>query len=241
MIKIIVCDDNPNSNNRLKKLLGLCEENFDITIFTSWKQLKENYNKFDIYFLDLDLEESNDGLELVKQIKEDNPEAEIVIINIDDFYMRFAQYADCAGYLIKPISQPHLKNIMTRIMRNIKAKSCILKTKEGNLKVYLNNLLYINIEERNTCFHLKDRKILGLSLRGSFKDAQLYLLDKPELLFIKPSLIVNIDNIECLSREKIIFSNQEEYYLPRGAYKNIEPVWYYYHEGRRKQQQEEVF
>ena len=240
MNKILICDNNSRSNERLKELLELCKENFDITIFTSWKQLKKNYKNFDIYFLDLDLEESNDGLELTKQIKEDNPEAEIVIINIDDFYMRFAQYAGCAGYLVKPISSTHLKNIMNRIMRSIKSKSCILKTKEGNLKVNLNNLLYINIEERNTCFHLKDKKILGLSLRGSFKNAQLYLLDKPELLFVKPSLIVNIDNIECLSREKIIFSNQEIYYLPRGAYKSIEPVWNYYHEGRRKQQ-EEVF
>ena len=39
-------------------------------------------------------------------------------------------------------------------------------------------------------------------------------MNKPELLRASPTLIVNIDNIEELSREKIIFSNKEELYLP---------------------------
>ena len=53
-------------------------------------------------------------------------------------------------------------------------------------------------------------------------------MNKPELLRASPTLIVNIDNIEELSREKIIFSNKEELYLPRGSYERIYPVWEYY-------------
>lgn len=122
---------------------------------------------------------------------------------------------------------------------NLKQKKCIIKTKEGQQKIILDDLLYVNIEQRSSCFHLKNNiNFYSTCLHGSFCKENNYLLNHPELLLIEPSLIINLDNIEILNREKITFTNKDILYLPRKAYDKIYSVWSYYHLPKER---EEIF
>jgi len=198
----------------------------------------KQFDQFDIYFLELDLKETN-GQELAIQIRNNNPTAEIIILNSDDFYRSFSYKINSCYYLMKPITKSLLDTALAIAFSRIKQKKCIIKTKEGYQKIILDDLLYINIEQRSSCFHLKNNiTFFSTCLHESFCKENNYLLNHPELLLIEPSLIVNLDNIEILNREKITFTNKDILYLPRKAYNKIYSVWSYYHLPKER---EEIF
>ena len=102
----------------------------------------------------------------------------------------------------------------------------IIPSECGDKKVPITRINYIDIEQRSLCFHLTLGNVTARCLlRTSFSRATEGYLQNENLLFIKPSLIINIDNIECLDKEKIIFINGDELYFPRRHYTEIYEKW----------------
>lgn len=233
MYKIALCDNDMSTLKRLAKAV----ENFgnknelqvDTYRFTNKESFLKCVEQFDIYFLELDLKEM-DGQELVRLIRQKNPLAEIVIMNSDNYYLSFSYTIKASYYLQKPITSALLNTALNIVFKNVQEKKCMIKTKEGCQKIILNDLLYVDIQQRSSCFHMKNnQEFFSTCLHGAFSKENNYLLNHAELLLVEPSLILNLDNIKILNRERIVFENNEILYLPRKAYDKIFPVWSHYH------------
>lgn len=125
-------------------------------------------------------------------------------------------------YLESLENAPKDINIVTKSQSRI----MLVPTAVGEELVYIKDLNYVNIEDRSLCYHMHNN-ILKAShvLRTSFEKSVSQYLHHPNLLFIKPSLLINVSNIKCLDREKIIFRNNETLYYPKKHYDVIKDKW----------------
>ena len=102
----------------------------------------------------------------------------------------------------------------------------IISVSEGDKRISLDKLNYMGIEQRSLCYHLTIGNMKARCiLRTSFIKAIEPYLRHENLLFIKPSLLINLDNIDILDKEKIIFTNGETLYFPKRHYEEIYERW----------------
>lgn len=241
MYNVALCDDNVNTLRLLEEAIIQYSNEHDIQVqiqrYSHFNDFYLYYDQFDVYFLELDLLEFN-GQDLVQMIRNKNKHAEIVIMNSDDFYLSFSFLMNVAYYLCKPIEKAQLNTALQIVFSRIVSKECIIKSKKGQRRILLDDLLYIDIQQRSSCFHLKNETIYSPCLHGTFRKENGYLLNHQELLLVEPSLIFNLDNIKELTREYVKFVDDNIFYLPRKGYDKIYPVWSYYHQSKER---EEIF
>ena len=102
----------------------------------------------------------------------------------------------------------------------------IISTSKGYKRVELKDLNFIDIEERSLFYHLDNEVIKArCTLRTSFAKAVEPYLCNDNLFFLKPSLLINIDNIQFLDKNHIIFKNDEILYFPKKYYIEIYNEW----------------
>ena len=102
----------------------------------------------------------------------------------------------------------------------------IIPTSKGDKRVELKDLNFIDIEERSLFYHLDNEVIKArCTLRTSFAKAVEPYLCNDNLFFLKPSLLININNIQFLDKDHIIFKNDEILYFPKKYYIEIYDKW----------------
>ena len=93
-------------------------------------------------------------------------------------------------------------------------------------RIYIKDLNYINIVNRNLRYHLSNGKEYdSQTLRQSFSKEVNSLLEKPELYFIQPSLLINLTNIETIWADHLRFENGDIVYFPKAAYEKLLEKW----------------
>lgn len=181
---------------------------------------------FDVYIMDLE-EEKEEVLFLGFQMKKIDSYGHFVYIDsqLDSFCDSLIAEADC--FLTKPITSVHLFPLLNKIRKMIKEDSVIVSTPEGDRRIRTSDLNYINIENRCLCYHLVGGELYdGRSLRGSFEKSITPLQHQRTLLFIPPSLLINIENIEILNTDHLYFVGGEKLYFPRKHHDAIEKYWH---------------
>lgn len=230
MFKVAICDDESVYARHLEKILtNYSNSLLQIQLYTSSNILLQNlYNNFDICFLDIEMPGLN-GIEIAKRIKSYNPQTYVVFTTAYSKYAVESYKVKGYAYVLKPFEKEQIEPILDELIELIGKEKSLIKTKDGMKKLTNQEIEYINIEGRNICYHLRDGSmILGPALRGMFRDAVSQFFNKPDFFFLQPSLIVNLENIEEMNREHIIFDNGEIYYLPKHGYDKIMQVWSYY-------------
>lgn len=150
-------------------------------------------------------------------------------IHKDKAYQAAKIHADY--FLAKPIDIEEFILILKKIKRKIQDDNIIIKIPAGERRVRANNLNYINIVKRCLCYHLKDGTVFdGQTLRTSFEKAisPLQHHKSKSLLFLPPSLLINIGEIKIVNSNNIIFENDDILYFPKKAYETIREAWINY-------------
>ena len=109
-----------------------------------------------------------------------------------------------------------------KIVTKTRSKIMLVPTAAGEELIYIRNLNYINIEERSMCYHLTEGMLKASHvLRNSFEKS----IRQYNLMFIKPSLLINLANIKSMNREYITFRSGEILYYPKKYYEAIHERW----------------
>ena len=124
-------------------------------------------------------------------------------------------------------SEESLDKIIDNLKSKIKQLAVVIKlAHNGEKRLDIKKLNYINITNRNLRYHLTDNTELNSqTLRQSFQKEIAPLLINPELYFIAPSLLINLANIEELYADHIVFINKATLYYPRSAYDKLKEAW----------------
>lgn len=187
-------------------------------------------SRFDVYIMDLE-NNKEEVIFLGAKMKQIDTFGHIIYIDaqMDSFCDSLLADADC--FLIKPITKNSLFPLLNKIRKLIKQDSIIISTPAGDRKIRTSDLNYINIEDRCLCYHLRNEDFYnGKSLRGSFEKSITPLQHQETLMFIPPSLLINIENIEVLNVDHLIFDNGEKIYFPKKHHDAIEEYWHKLHQ-----------
>ena len=112
------------------------------------------------------------------------------------------------------------KEYLFNILETIDEKEIELKTTDLKFhRIKIKDINYINVEGRNITYHLIDETLTGPSIRKKFSETVVATDFGPHFTLVSPTIMVNTKNIDYYDKDKIVFKNKDEIYLPKNAYK----------------------
>jgi DNA-binding LytR/AlgR family response regulator len=205
----------------IKQAAGEMSLTVQLSIFASGEQFLfelEDYPNLDLVFLDIEMN-NIDGLEVAQKIREKDSEMTIV------FATAFAEYAvqgyevQALDYLLKPIEVSQLIKVFHRhLERKPQIKESISLEVNGQLvKLFLEDILYVEVIKRECYIHLKDQTII---VNKTLKELSKELNEN----FIQThrSYLVNVAHIEGLLNADVELSNGETIPVSRRLSKEVQ-------------------
>lgn len=163
MLKIAVCDDEKPIRDYLKILVEKCA-NSEVSLFENGEDLLRNQLSFDIVLLDISLnfgcaKGTLNGVEVARRIREQS-DAIIIFITALKEYVFDAFDVGAFHYLLKPIDEQKLKEVMDRaigqIMKSKVQEPLVIKVNGTFIKIPIENIIYAENEARKIILYTKN-------------------------------------------------------------------------------------
>lgn len=118
-MRIAICDDCTEDAESLKK----CLKGNEVSVYSGADSLLEDIEnkrrQYDLYLLDIFMEESMNGIELAERLRKIQEEAVICFISTSDGFYREAYDLYAVQYLIKPVQEEALKKLLVKVQKNL--------------------------------------------------------------------------------------------------------------------------
>ncbi len=219
MFKVGLCEDEKIFRDQLTELVkqyfDAKGEKYAIDTYEKGEQLLEvEHTCYSIMFLDVEIKNGMNGLELAKKLRELNHTSFIVFITSHQEEAYKAFEVDAFRYLIKPVQKEKLFEVLDILIQKIKAlrnQIVILKTGQNLVKLHMSEILYIETVERKVKIctlkkdYIADNKISEL-------DAQLI---ENDFFRVHKSYLVNMAYIKEHTHTEVTMQNGIQIFISR--------------------------
>lgn len=228
ILLIGICDNDDQENNILEQIIKDYFEELKLTgqvyKFTNPQKLLNSKIDYDAIFLGITFN-NFDGIDLGHLLRMNNYTGEIIFVSSKTNYALASYEVKAFQFIKKPIYKEKIFPVLHAIRARKRKEYKYLDTPEGERKINLEEVLYADIRKRNVCCHLRDKIYYSKTLKTSFENYIGTLAYHPSFIFIPPSLIINLDQIEVLNKDNLTFKNRETLYFPKTAYNEIQRRW----------------
>ncbi len=206
-MKIAICDDNA----RIGRAVAGCVEEYlaqlelsegcEIKTFSSGEELLNAGIRFDIAFLDIEMQGLN-GLQVAKALLEENPDAIILIITAYPHYLDDVMELSLYRFITKPIEKEKLKKCLAAAVKKylLHSKTLEIKTESGNFLVKTSDIIYVSIEGKKVDVHTAP---FGTIRTNKPFDYWLEILDSCLFVQTHRSYIVNMRYIRSYTANSV--------------------------------------
>lgn len=180
MLHVAVVEDETEYRGLIQEMVGRYAKEYDFqiqtTAFPDGRELVQNYQKFDILLMDIEMPHLN-GMEAAQKIR--GLDKEVVIV----FITNMAQYAikgyevDALDFILKPLNYYTFSMRFTRAVGRVKnreGKRICLNLPDGAKFLDSREIYYVEIQNRMLHYHTKAGVF---TIRGALKDVQEELED----------------------------------------------------------------
>lgn len=208
-MKIAVCDD----YYAIEEILNLItlfdgdDNGFEVVCLSSGEDLENSFingNKFDIVFLDVELNGKN-GIEIAENIKSDFPKTIIVFISNHSAYMVDAFRAEALHFLTKPINKDEFDDVFSRAMRKYHAinTNLVFRWENERYNVRIDEILFIEGYHRHLVVRTFDGTVESI---GKLSEIYEYLR---EFSFVRvhQGYLVNMKHIKSFMKNEVVLIN----------------------------------
>ena len=234
-MKIAICDDDlicrAHIERLVKEYIAKGNHNISVTVYEHGDDLLEDAIKiggYDIYLLDV-LMPDTDGIKLGLSLREAGLNGKILYLTSSEEYALDAFRAKASNYILKPVNPEILFPVLDEVIGWISSrveKGILIKTKEGNVKVPFDNILYAELNNRAIEYHLVNGQILiSNTIRNSFSEAIQELLQETHFSMCGASVLVNLHHITMIKAEEVLFKNGASIYISKRVSKELRSVW----------------
>lgn len=119
IMKIAVCDDCAEDIVRLRKMLGGHEVSSYHDADCLLADVEEKEKRYDLYLLDILIDESINGIELAEKIRRTQEDAVICFISTSDGFYREAYDVYAIQYLLKPLQEEQVQRLLAKVSKNL--------------------------------------------------------------------------------------------------------------------------
>ncbi len=207
----------------MKKILN--EKHYSISEFSSGEELLLSIIKFDMYFLDIQMNKIT-GIEAAKKIRLINESGVIIFITGFKEYVFEAFDVRAFHYILKPVQEEKLKEILQSALAQFeKNDKFIIARTMGNLsKIFIKDILYIEAEQRKLKVHTS-YDIIEYYYKISDMEQE---LQGCYFFRCHKSYIVNLKYVKSFDSNSIILKNSENIYLSKYKLADFSREFMYY-------------
>ena len=205
-LKIAVCDDVAADRQWLASLVKAEQPYCEVAVYESGEALLwdfENGTRFDLSFLDIFMNGMS-GVEAARRIHSADPDTLLVFVSSSNHFYREAYDLYAFNYLIKPLAQDKLAEVLQRAIERLK------KDREQVIRVSFNHslytircsqLLYLSSEQHVINFHMKNGETV--KSYGKLDD---FITQLPAKFFVRchQSYIVNLNYVTNLTGSEFV-------------------------------------
>ncbi|NLG02240.1 MAG: response regulator transcription factor [Clostridia bacterium] len=216
-MRIAICDDEKKDLTHMYEMVTHYFETHsdmqtaEIDCFETAADIM-NHLDYDIYILDI-LIGDDSGLKVAKTIRNvSGMKCEIIFTtSSSDFALAaFSVYA--RQYLLKPVKQQELENVLTTIIKNkeIPEKQSLfsVKTAEGMRELDTNKIICVEYTARIIHFHMQQGALIqSIYIRSSFEDSIKELLKLQNYMQTHKSFAINMDYVKEYHQGEILLQN----------------------------------
>jgi len=210
MLRIAICDDMPDELQSLVLLTNqyLSANNLgaEVTEFSHPDALLTaiEAESFQLYILDIVMPMVN-GLELGKEIRRLDREAQIIYATTEPQFALQAYAASPINYLIKPIEKQQLFDTLTLAISkaDLAEEQTIAVKTAGSLRVMkLSDIVCCEYRSHAVTFRLTNgEEVSGRTFRGSFSEYCAPILKDRHFLQCHTSFVVNLRRVERFAKD----------------------------------------
>lgn len=222
-VRLAICDDDEVAAKAMEAILAL--HNFGVKLnvecfIDGHKLLKEAYReRYDILIMDIELSENKDenGMSISRKIKEEYPETILIFVSGHNYYRELVQY-EPFRFIGKPIIDENIliNAVKAAIEKNKKMINPTYTYKINGIDFVINqrDIIYIESYNRKITLHLiKDD---AFEFRGKLYQVEEEInKDFHKFVRISKSILVNLDFIQAVKKDKVILSGKKELLLSR--------------------------
>jgi len=161
-MRIAVCDDCKEDALQLKAYLV----GNDVRMYACAEELltvvEGGQLHFDLYLLDIYIEESINGIELAKRLRKQERDAVICFVSTSEDFYREAYDLYAVQYLLKPVQEEEINRLLERVSGSLlrdKEKSLSFKWKGETGKIPYGKILYISSRGHTLSIYCKDATV----------------------------------------------------------------------------------
>ena len=233
MIKMAICDDNSLQLDMLNDILTEYIENNhgDIRVdkYTSGRDLLDSVKNgfYEIYILDMIMPDMN-GLEVASTLRMMKCSAKIIFLTATLEYAVASYDVQAFYYLVKPVDKNRLFRVLDNATSELTSRAEIftVKNRQGELRLYYKDLLYVDMSDRMLQFHMRDgRTAVGSTIRISFREAVAVFLERPNFVLCGAGMMINLDFIDAMSSESVMMRDGTQIFPPKTSYAELHKTW----------------
>lgn len=219
MFRIFVCDDEEIFRKHLEELLEEYLKSrikqYEIQYFSSAEELlKANYEQCDVFCLDVEIENSINGITLAKKIRQKNLKADIIFTTSHPEEAHCAFEVNTLRYLLKPIQKEQLFKTFDLILKKRKEKlSKLITLNQGQrfFQIPFADILY---------FETVDRKLRAVTSQKEYiidnkiNEVDKFVADKG-FFRIHKSYLINLAYVKEYDQATVTMQNGDVVYMSR--------------------------
>lgn len=225
MIKIAICDDEPNTRAYLASLVQAQSCPCEITEYASADECLADAREVDLLLLDIELAPDRpSGMVLARQLRERDPGARPILIFVTgyDRYVFDAFDVGAFHYLLKPVDEEKFAQVFARAIAQLEAigknsiRALTLQAASTSKTVPLDDIYYIESSGHKVVLHLKDGEF---ACYGKIRDLELELQGR--FFRIHKGYLVNLSYVDGYSKSEVTLTNGEKLLLSKYKYQDF--------------------
>ena len=230
MLKIAVCDDNPQFTEAVSTLLdkwSYDKANIAVSCFSNGHSLAEAHSvsPFDIIFLDVVMPIIN-GIETAALIRREDKSVKIIFLTSSAEFALDSYSVKANGYLLKPIEEERFYALINDIFEEVQKmpKHIFARSTSSVHKIPINTISYIEAQGKHVSISLAN----GTEIRSDepfyyFKNS---LLAEDGFFSCHRSYIVNINHISTYTSKEIVLNTGVRIPISRNCHKEFENAYF---------------
>ena len=220
--RIAICDDKQEDREYVQQLTARWAQQrgnqMEMTEFCSAEQFLFSCPQpdFDLLLLDIEMGEM-DGVSLAKQVRRTNELMQIVFITGYSDYITEGYEVAALHYLMKPVKEEKLFAVLDRAVERLhkNTKVLTLETAEEMVRVPLYQVSALEVQRNYVTVHARQDYTVKKSLSELMEQ-----LDE-RFFRVGRSAVVNLNDINRVTRSDIYLTDGRIIPLPRGAYDKL--------------------
>ena len=227
-MNIAICDDSEldaiTARNVIKQTAAEMRVKTDISYYLSAEEIENKLLRLkeplDILILDIDMPKVS-GLQLAEKLRSNNLNLIIIFLsNHEEFVFKAIEFQPFR-YIRKikmTLEMPLAIKAAVKLIDLQVDSQVVVNTEDGEIKIMISEILYIEADRRKTMIHLINEK----NVLANISISELYLqINSSKFVMIHRSCGVNADYVQSVNNDVAVMKNGEKLVISRRRAKDV--------------------